>query len=226
MWPTRHALFHRWTRPAALGLLCLLAASGAPADDPVKLRVLALSWDKAILEVDGTRRVLAVGETSPEGVRLVAADTGSAVVEVAGRRETIPLGVVTAPLNTASDAASTVLWAGSDGFFHAEGSINGAAVTFLVDTGATTVALSRRTAERIGLDFDDAPQGLGSTAGGVVRVFRVTLNTVRVGDITLYNVSAGVVDGAHPEVPLLGMSFLNRLEMRRDGGRMELIQKY
>lgn len=214
---------------AVAGIALWLLVSGpvpVRAEPGLPIRVLALSWNKAILEVDGHRRVLAVGETSPEGVVLIEVGTELAVVEVDGRREVLPLGVVAAPVGQASEAASTVLWADGDGFFHAEGSINGTAVTFLVDTGATTVALSRRAAEQIGLDVDGAPQGVGSTAGGVVRVYRMTLNTVRVGGITLYNVPAGVVEGDFPEVPLLGMSVLNRLEMRRDGRRMELIQKY
>lgn len=207
-------------------MFLLLLPLCAPAPAVERITLLALSRDQAILQVDGVRRVLRKGQLSPEGVKLVEADTEKAVIEIDGRLEELKYGVVIAPAFEPPGSASVMLWAGSDGFFHAEGSVNGTAVTFLVDTGANTVALNSALAKRIGLDYKKGKPGLGTTASGVVKVYGVKLNTVKVGEITLHNVDAGVIEGAEPRTPLLGMSFLGGLEMKRDGGKMELIKKY
>ncbi|MBI5612475.1 MAG: TIGR02281 family clan AA aspartic protease [Gammaproteobacteria bacterium] len=188
----------------------------------------ALFKDKAILQIDGARRVLANGEASPEGVRLIDTDTQSdeAVVEIDGKRETLKLGVVVSSFQGGAPAGVT-LWADSQGFFVAQGSINGQPVAFLVDTGANTVALNGALAQRLGLDHKKKGQAsVVTTASGNVRARRVLLDTVKVGEIVQHNVEAVVLDGAQPSTPLLGMSFLNSMEMRRDGNKMELIKKY
>ena len=187
--------------------------------------VLALSDGKAILRIDGVRRVLRAGQTSPEGVRLLYADTDEARVEWAGRRMVLPLQAVISPIVDAPEGPRVVLLADRRGFFHADGHINGRAVRFLVDTGATTVALNSALARRLGIDYRRGERGLASTAGGTVRVYRVILDRVSVGGIVLHNVAAGVIEGRQPDPPLLGMSFLGQLRMQRDGYRMELIQK-
>lgn len=208
----------------AVGLT--LAAPALPADDGIAL--YALFKDKAILTIDGTRRVLNAGETSPEGLKLISTDTKleQAVVEAGGQRETLKLGVVVSRLEGGAPAAVT-LWADGSGFFFANGSINGSSVTFLVDTGANTVALSGALAQRLGLEYKKKGlQGIATTASGHVRNYIVKLDTVKIGEIVLHNVDAAVLDGSHPSTPLLGMSALNSLVMRRDGNKMELIKKY
>lgn len=207
-------------------IVAVLVALPLWAEAVEDITLLALTRDKAILRIDGARRVLAVGETSPEGVRLVSANTEEATIEVNGKRETLKYGVVIAPTAIGSGAGSTnvTLWADTDGFFYAAGKINGYPVKFLVDTGANTIALNSRAAKSIGLSYKKGRQGVAATAGGMVKMYGVTLNSVTVGEITLYNVPAGVVEGPHPDVPLLGMAFLGRLEMKRDGQKMELIK--
>jgi len=192
------------------------------------LSLYALFKNKAIVQVDGSRRVLAVGEASPEGVKLVSTDTESeeAVVEVQGKRQTLKLGVILAAFTNGSGRESVTLYADSSGSFHADGSINGVPVRFLVDTGATTIAINSATARAAGIDYKKGQAGLAKTAGGYTRVYGIRLNTVKVGDITMHNVEAGVIEGSQPDVPLLGMSFLNAMEMRRDGNRMELTRQY
>lgn len=191
-----------------------------------KIELFALFEHKAILKIDGTRRLLAVGQTSPEGVKLIATDTAeeTAQIELDGRREVLALGVVaSAGFAEPKDIESITLWADSGGFFRADGQINGRAVKFLVDTGANTIALNSRTAERIGLDYRrHGRPAFASTAGGVVRVYTVKLESVAVGGILLHNLDAGVIEGDHPTEVLLGMSFLGKLDMTRDGDRLEL----
>ena len=189
--------------------------------------VYALFNGKAILMVDGSRRVLKEGEVSPEGVRLISAstETDEAVIEVEGKRRVLKMGVVISAF-TGPAQASTTLWASSNGFFHAEGSINGVPLTFLVDTGANTIAMNIATAKRVGIEYEKGQPGIAKTASGFVKIYGLTLDRVKIGEIELRNVEAGVIEGSQPDTPLLGMSFLGRLEMRRDGNRMDLIKKY
>lgn len=210
--------FYRW-----LFLFVLLPGVSMAAD----ISLFALFKDKAILHIDGTRRVLTTGAESPEGVKLVSTDTQAeeAVVERNGKRETLRLGVVVSAFQTVT-RESVTLYADSNGFFHAEGSINGVAMTFLVDTGANTVALNSATAKRARIDYTKGRPGTARTASGYARMYGLKLDTVKIGAIVLRNVDAGVIDGPQPEVPLLGMSFLSALEMKREGNKMELTQRY
>jgi aspartyl protease family protein len=189
-----------------------------------EVRVLALMDGKAILDVSGVRRVLAEGEVSPEGVQLVEATTEHAVVEVDGHRRTLALELIHAPIidRERPAAESVVLWAGPDGFFHVDGSINGYPVRFLVDTGASTIALSGELARRVGLRFEDGTPGFAHTAGGIASMVHVTLSSVSIGPLTIRDVDAGVIPGGFPSEPLLGMSFLGQLDMVREGQRLEL----
>lgn len=188
------------------------------------MRVLALFANKAILEIDGARRVLSAGDTSPEGVQLLEANSEQAVVVVNGKREVLTAEVVTSSFKGTAPASVTLYSSGNA--FYADGSINGTPVRFVVDTGATTVALSSALAKQAGIDYQKGRAGVAKTASGFARMYAVKLDTVKVGEIVLYNVDAGVIEGSQPDVPLLGMSFLNSLEMRREGDRMELIKRF
>ena len=112
------------------------------------------------------------------------------------------------------------------GHFMTPGTINGNAVRFLVDTGATFVTLPRSEAQRLHLDLSSARRGVSSTANGQIAVYLVTLDSVKVGDITLYGVQAVVSDGAGMDVALLGMSFLSRTKMHADGPNLVLEKRY
>lgn len=211
--------------------LALCLALPAAAVD--SLTLLALFEGKAMIHIDGRQRLLHTGETSPEGVTLISADSRQAVVEVDGEREVLQLGLtgVFPDTDAAPDPAwagpdSVSLWADQNGFFYVSGLINGYPVRFLVDTGATTIAMNSRLAARIGIDYQGGKRGLANTAGGVTEVFGVELDTVEIGGIRLHNVEAGVINGTHPTTPLLGMSFLGELDMVREGNRMELKRRY
>jgi aspartyl protease family protein len=206
----------------AFAVLFALIAGSASAAQSVSLH--ALFKDKAIFVIDGTRRVLTTGQSSPEGVRLIATDTAAeqAEIEIGGRRETVKLGMVMSGFQPAN-RATVVLWPGGGGQYRTEGMINGQSVRFLVDTGATTIALSGDEATRLGIDFRKRGRvGYASTASGVVRAYSLTLDKVELGAIALYNVEAGVIEGSFPSEVLLGMSFLGRLNMKREGEQLEL----
>ncbi|GMR04049.1 MAG: TIGR02281 family clan AA aspartic protease [Gammaproteobacteria bacterium] len=209
-----------------VGILLFLPSPWTDAANKIALH--ALFKDKAILMIDGTRRVLAKGQTSPEGVKLLDTDTQAeeAEIEFNGKREVLKLGVVIAGF-TQPGKGSATLWAEPNGHYFVEGWVNGVAVRFMVDTGATTIAMNSRVAKRIGLDYKKlGRRSFASTASGIVRTYNLKLNSVKVGGITLYNVDAGVIEGNFPVEVLLGMSFLGRLDIKRDDQKMELIQKY
>jgi len=177
----------------------------------------------------GKPRTLSVGETTPEGVRLISADSESATLEIDGKRETLTPGQHGAIATTApprSERKKVVLTADSRGHFFTVGSINGVSTRFMVDTGATTIALSSDEAKRTGVNYLAGRKVLTQTANGVVPVYRVRLDAVDIGGIKLANIDAIVIEGGRLPVALLGMSFLNRMEMRRDGDTLMLIQRY
>jgi len=216
-----------------LWLLSQAAVAAEPATKrPAnKLSLLGLfANNTAMLFIDGERRVLKAGQTSPEGVTLISVDTEQVIIERNGRQQTLNLGMAAIypgsenvePGSGKGSSESVTLWADGRGFFHASGYINGSPVEFLVDTGASSVALSGDMARSIGIQFDDGDDGIATTAAGLTRMKRVFLDSVSIGNITLRNIEAGILQGSFPKKPLLGMSFLGQLDMLREGNRMEL----
>jgi aspartyl protease family protein len=209
---------------AALIFWALLAAEAAAVE---KIVVLGLFRDRAIVSIDGAQHVLSKGQVSPEGVLLVAADSNGAVLEFDGRRETYTLGAHILSEFAAPLPGRTVSVAPDEqGMYRVNGSINGFQVGFIVDTGATLVAMNRREAERIGIDYRmQGRESQAATASGIGRVFLVTLDSVRVGDIQLDDVPAAVHDGDFPLTILLGNSFLNRVDLQRGGRLLQIREK-
>lgn len=207
-----------------------LAACTLPAlaqANRVDVNVIGLFADSAVLVINGgTPRTLKAGQSTAEGVRLVSANSEQAVVEVNGRRETLTLGQSIAAQRSTAGRQQAVLLSDGRGHFWANAELNGNRAKVLVDTGASFVSMSNATARQLGINFLQGQRGFTSTANGVVPVYRVTLASVRVGEITLNNVDASVHEGDSLPVILLGMSFLNRVEMQRDGDRMTLIRRF
>lgn len=181
---------------------------------------------RAVLVIDaGAPQTLAVGARSREGVKLVALRDEIATVEVDGRRETLRLGEHAIHVKGGQEAVRLQLQADSQGHFVSRGRINGIEVNLLVDTGATFVSLGRSDAKRIGLDYTKGGRGLTATANGTVPVWRMRLDTVELGGMTMHNVDASVHESELPLV-LLGMSFLNRTQWQRDGDKLILQKRY
>ena len=203
--------------------LPLLAAALAAQAQGVSLA--GSMGSKAVLVIDGQPATLAVGD-SVRGVRLMRLDAGEAQVERGGVSSTLRLGAAPTALvgsarGATAAASEIVIPAGPGGHFVTSGSINNRPVRFMVDTGATTVALSRAEADRIGLDLSGAQRGTSQTAGGTVTVLALTLSSIRVGEVEVSNVPAIVVPNDLPNV-LLGNSFLQRFQMRRENDVMRL----
>ena len=209
-----------------LALAALLAAAAGSAQ-AVDVVLVGLFSGKAVVMIDGgAPRTLSPGQSTSQGVRLVRADAEVAELEIDGKRQVLRLGGGRYGGGAASESPSAKLYADPEGHFISDATINGTSVRFVVDTGATAVAMNSRLATSLGLDYKRGARGRAMTANGTIGVYAVKLDTVRVGGIELHNVDAVVHDGDHPTILLLGRSFLNRDDMRRDGTLLTLTQRY
>ncbi len=205
--------------PCCLGLL---AATAYGAD----VGLAGLFPGKALLTINGgAPRIVPVGTTTAEGVKVLSIDGETAAIEIDGKKRVLRVGQNVASQGSGSGPAKAVLTADAGGHFLTTGSINGTSVKFLVDTGASKVSLGASDARRIGIDPGKGQLGFVDTANGQASVSLVKLDTVRVGEIVLNNVDALVHEQDMP-FALLGMSFLNRMEMQRDGQTMTLKKRY
>jgi aspartyl protease family protein len=203
---------------ASLGILANVACA---AD----ISVVGLFPNKAVLVIDGSApKTYSVGATVTDGVKLLGVDDSGALFESKGKREMIAIGGQVA--STASGGpATTTLKANEQGHFIVQGQVNGGTVRMLLDTGATTVTLPASDAIRLGINYKAGQRGQMSTANGITQVYRIKLDTLRIGDIVLNQIDAAVVEQGLP-IALLGMSFLNRTEMRREGETMTLTKRF
>lgn len=221
--------------------LSLVACMSAGALNPVAwaedhIQLIMTGTNRAIILFNGERLVLSPGDSSHSRVSLIEATSSRAILSVDGERIELDPDSVAAPV--LADPESSViddddgggggmvtLWADSSGFFFARGEVNRRSTRFLVDTGADTITFSSAQADRLGIDYENARDGFASTASGVARMKSITLKRVSVEGITLRNVAANVILGSFPEFPLLGGSFLNKLNMIRSGKKMELSRR-
>ena len=210
----------------AFGTL-LLAVIGTAHAESVALA--GMLGSKALLVVNGSApKTVAAGE-SHQGVKVISTSGDQAVVEQSGKRVTLRVGE--SPVSTggaglyAGRGTRITLNESGGGHFMASGQINGRAVQFMVDTGATNIAMSVLDADRAGLAYKAGQPVQMNTANGVAQGWRIKLNTVRIGDVEVFDVDAVVIPQAMPFL-LLGNSFLSRFQMRREGTLMTLDKRY
>lgn len=208
-------------------LISAVAAWAVPALAVEQVGVVALFQGKALLRIDGRNRLLRAGETSPEGVRLVEADSRRAVVEFNdGVRELGLQADISA--NIKRPVATNVrIPRDRTGMYRTPGAINGRPVRFLVDTGATQVAINADQARQLGIDYRVVgTEATVLTASAPQRAWQVNLDRISVGSIELRNVGAVVLDGPLPADVLLGMSFLGQVEMDDEGSLLVLTRRF
>ena len=209
-------------------LLAFTLALAAVAAAAQSVSLQGMLGRKALLIVDGgAPKSVAPGETY-NGIKVLATQGDEATLEIDGRRHTLRVGDAPASVGgrgTGSPGNKIILTAGSGGHFLAQGAINGRAANFLVDTGATTVAMGAPEADRLGIAYKNGPVGRSSTANGVVPFHHVKLASVRIGDVEVYDVDAAVLQQSMPHI-LLGNSFLTRFQMTRHNDQMVLERRY
>ena len=203
-------------------VLALLSVPPAVASDVALIGTFEAK--AAILSIDaGAPKTIKVGQAFG-GVTVVSVEKDRVTVDIDGKRRTLVRGQTYSSSGT-SGAQNVTLLASAGGHVLAEGMVNGGAVRFVVDTGATLVALPGSDASRLGIDYRKGEAGTIQTAAGPTPAYRVKLNTVRIGGIELNNVDGVVIENGLP-VALLGMSFLNRVEMKQESGRMTMIRRF
>lgn len=179
----------------------------------------------AILSIDsGAPRTVKVGQALG-GVKLISVDKDGATIEVDGKRRVIQRGQTFSTSGSGDDRQRVTISAGRDGHYEADGAVNGGTVRFVVDTGATAIALPSSDANRLGINYRQGRPAVVQTASGRTAAYLVRFDTVKVGGIELQNVE-GVVIESGLSIALLGMSFLNRVEIRQEPGRMTLIRRF
>jgi aspartyl protease family protein len=208
-----------------IGCLSVLVSQSLMAETQVN--IVGLFNGKAVLIINnGKPKTLSVGQTS-QGVKLLAANSVEATLEVEGKTKKLGMGqAATVAGNAQSAAQSVTLYANNQGHFFSDLQINGVTFKFLLDTGATTVAMNSGDAKFANIDYIRGERIQMSTANGVVNAYRVTLPTLKIGSMVLNQVEASVLEGGSPPFILLGMSALNRVDMQRNDIALTLTKKY
>lgn len=206
-------------------LIGILASSTAVADTQVN--IVGLFNNKAVVMINGGKpKTLSIGQSS-DGVKLLSADSKTATLQIEGKTKQLGMGQAASVGGDPSNAVQSVtLYANTQGHYVSDCQINGAVLKFVLDTGATTVALNSGDAKFANIDYKRGQLVQVDTANGVVNAYRVTIANLKIGGVTLSQVEGTVLEGGSPSIVLLGMSALNRLEMKRQDIAMTLTKKY
>jgi len=206
---------------AAVSLLSFMNVHATP-----RVQVVGLFPGAAVLNVGGERKLVRVGQMGPGGVEVISVDSSGAVLRVEDVERRYGLTRELSAGFAEPERKQLSIAKGRGGHYWVAGSINGQSVQFLVDTGATSVAINEIQARRLGIDYrvNGKPIVVG-TASGSAKAWQVHLSSVKVGAIDVVGVEAVVVEGSSPTEALLGMSFLGRVSWREDQGVLKLQSK-
>jgi len=211
--------------PHFIALFVLLLASfGAAGQSDVAL-IGVIGERAAVVAIDGGDPLTIRAGQTRSGITVVSVERTSATIEVGGAKRTLSLGQHYRNAAAVSSRQSVTLAADTAGHFVSDGQINGGPVRFVVDTGATLVALPAADAMRLNIDYRKGKRAQTKTANGVVQVYLVTLERVKVGAIELSTVE-GIVIEQGLDIALLGMSFLSRVDMKHDGQTLTLQKRF
>ena len=211
-------LYH--ARLYALALL-LTALSTGLFQAQTAVALAGILGSKALLVVNGSApRGIATGETH-QGVRVISVEKEQALVEVDGARRSLRLGEAPVSVGSRTGGRRVVLMADARGHFINTGMINGTRMQYMVDTGASTVAIGKPDADRMGLQYTKGQPVQMNTANGVAQGWLIRLDSVRIGDVEVYGVEAVVTPQSMPYV-LLGNSLLGAFQMTRTNDQLVL----
>jgi len=185
--------------------------------------------DKVVVTIDGKQQILKKNKLTPEGVKLIKSNSKEAIIEIDGISKIFTLDekigntfkTTSDDKNTISIRKRAIIKGDANGMYLTKGQINGKTVEFLVDTGATYVSMSSDLAKQLKIKYEKGNKIQLETAKGMSIAYEIKLKKVKVGDIELYNI-LGVVSDDMPNITLLGMSFLRKLDMKRKGKTMIL----
>lgn len=190
-----------------------------------EVEVQALFTHAAMLKIQGQSKMLKVGQ-SFAGVTLLAATSEVAVIEINGKRQEVVVSQrITGNYQTPTERRVRIP-RDSQMQYQSQAEINGRRVKILVDTGANVVAMNSIQASSLNIDYQSGVPSRVTTAAGVVDAWMVTLDSVSVGGIRVNSVQASVIEGGHPTTILLGMTFLQHVEMHESDGILLLTRGY
>lgn len=214
-------------RPWVIAFIVLGLSLPVAAQD---ISLLAIMGQRASVMIGGRPTTLTVGETR-SGIKLLGIQGDQISVEMDGKAQTLSMSkgayrsaIEASPAGAPSARAS--VYNDGRGHFFARVSGAGASVRGLIDTGATFLSLSKPHADQLGIRSDKGIPIIMHTAQGRMQAMRVTATELRLENIPFYNVEVVVSPGNFPDVPLIGMSILNRLDIQREGDVMTLTKKY
>lgn len=211
-------------KPFRFALLAFaLCAQSVWSVAPVE--VVGLFRDRAVIRLPDGEVMLRVGETK-RGVTLLSADANKAAVRFAGERYELGLSNRVSGAFERPEQAQVVISSDRMGQYQVRGAINNQFTNFLVDTGASVVALSSALATSMNIDYTAGKQGAVQTAQGRADSYFITLDELVVGSIKAHNVPAAVIEGDFPTMPLLGMSFLREVNIEESAGVLTLTQRH
>lgn len=189
--------------------------------------VVGLFKNTVVIETTKGRVLLKKGVRTDSGLLLKSADAASALIDYQGVTKRVYLQTAIGTGYARPKYGKAVIAMDASRRYYTTGSINGRVVGFLIDTGASSIAMNRHQAKELGIDFRvEGKEGQVVTASGVARSFSIRLATVKVGSLELRQVDAVVIDGDFPKTVLLGMTFLERVEMSDSSGVLKLRKKY
>ena len=205
----------------SLVLLLLLPLSSLA----IEIEVRALFSGAAMFVIDGQDQLLKTGQVSRSGVELVEANPSEAIVRINGQTRTLQLSGRISSTFEKPEKSRVLINVAKNRQYITTGSINGRAVRYLVDTGANVVAINANTAKTLGLSVEEGVKVYASTASDDLQVTMVMLKEMIVGEIKRNNIQAIIIDGENPKDILLGMSFLQHVDISEKAGLMVLTSK-
>jgi len=219
MKPTYIALFSFLTVTLTLSLM-------APAYGAAPVEAVALFKDRAVVRTLAGEQMLKVGETSEHGVTLLDAGPTGATVRFRGEIYNLDLSTRVGSSFAERTVDAVRINQDNQGQYRVRGAIDGHYVNFLVDTGASVVAMSQRHADGMGLNYLSGQVGKVQTAQGNANAYFVLLDEITVGEIKVHKVKATVIEGIYPVDVLLGMTFLKEVQMQDTEGVLTLTAKF
>ena len=209
-----------------LARLLLVVSICLPAEVVLAdIDVLALFKGAALLEVDGEQKLLKVGQVW-KNVALLEANSRAAIADIDGKRQTLTVSTHISSSYTVPETRRVLVRKNGQHQYITTAEINGRRTEVLVDTGANIVAINANDALAMGIDYERGMPSRVSTAAGMVNAWSVILDSVDVGGIKVNNIQASVLEGAFPETVLLGMSYLQHVELSETSGVLSLTARY
>ena len=201
-----------------MAIVFMVPAAPLWADKEPRIQVMGMFRDKAVVKINGQQTLLKVGDQAVNGVKLIRSSARKTVLEINGKQREYTLGSQVST-NLSQPESTVVRIPSNNGMYRAQGLINGRSVRFMVDTGASVVAMARPTADRLQILYRETGKPIKiSTASKMQNAWLVKLKTVTVGGITLNQVDGAIIDTEHDQDILLGASFLNRVRFSQKEG--------